>query len=378
MIKLSKVEIKDFAERFKTLKNNEETNQKQKVSLTFQQANKAIENFISFGRKDLKKLKPSFVYNRVNIIKLCLQNQTPLNRWDKIKKLLIDHIDSQIINLVNKDGKLTQYELKPSEIISNLISPNSPISLCIKLLVLFNITDDKIKLSDGIVVDWGFSDIENAFPRYNLIRRGVLLKAKTRTAEIIKKLLPLNEDTYALSLGKDLSNKFSTTYSILIYADTCKYINNNKFFDFIYKQKSSILRSYNISPNENPPNILNVFNNEVQKKLLQQFLGKSIIKFKWGESFSFLDVLKIAKEYFPDQCEEVDTIMSIEHNANWKPDNYLLNENSLRYELIDIYLNTLAPDEREKYLIKLSKEINDFSIFNLTTFRELVQKVGIK
>jgi hypothetical protein len=140
------------------------------------------------------------------------------------------------------------------------------------------------------------------------------------------------------------------------------------------KKHPELVKTYHLNSNTIPGEILEKsLDKNAQKNFLCEFTGNRITKWKWERGvFTNLDASKIAKEYFPAIQEEIESI-SPKTNLIWQPDNYLLDEDSLKYELADLYLQRLTLYEREKLLIGyIVGYIKDLSIFNLKTFRDLL------
>jgi hypothetical protein len=87
------------------------------------------------------------------------------------------------------------------------------------------------------------------------------------------------------------------------------------------------------------------------------------------EGIEIIDISKVAKEYFPDIQKEIVSIIRGSFPYLWKPDNCLLDEDSLRYELADLYLRRFKPYKRERLLLD---QDTGLSIINLKTFRDLI------
>jgi len=324
-------------------------------------------------------LKPSFVETRVKLIVICLKEKTAITRWKKVKEFLVERLESQVLSAYITQGELQDDEVEPSHIMSYLMDPNSFLSQCIKTIVLFNITDDKAKVPKELLIDFGLG-IEYSFPFYTLYKNNILLIAKTKDGRIIKKEVPFNEDNAVLTIySSDLENKISWTYTQLLSEKSKKYytIFHDDFYRLFRKLHKDIVERYNLDSSKNPSYWLSKFEDSIsskekQRQILRELTGVYIEKWVWvkREGRKIYDISKTAKVFFPEVKEKIVSIRPI-YPIPWKPDNSLFNENTLRYELIEQYLKRFQPEERDKLLLE---NIEDFSIFNLVTFRNLVEK----
>jgi hypothetical protein len=77
-------------------------------------------------------------------------------------------------------------------VVRDLLNPGSLLNECVKVVVLFNITDDNINIPDDLVIEFG-GGIENSFPSHRLVRYVMLVKAKTVQREVVERFVPANK-----------------------------------------------------------------------------------------------------------------------------------------------------------------------------------------
>lgn len=378
---LSKQKLKAFTKRF-LLARADKRGRIRNVPITSKEANQAIERFVSLNRKR-KELKPSFINVRVNVLGICLKEKTPLNRWIKVRDFLINRLESQVLNAYPNQDILQDHEVEPSHVLSYLMNPDSFLCWCIKLVVLFNVTDEKVNIPADLYLDF-VSGIKYYFPIHRLRRRKLLLKAKTKDGEIIETLIPYNKDNAGLVWGTDITGKFSVTFSILVDQDSKQYqINNELLFQKLCDLYPDYVEKYKLDNTMKPSFLLSKLGTstdiysrkERQIKLLESIIGKNEIQelqWKWeAQNVTVIDLRKVADTYFPEIMNDIISISPGSIPLRWKPNNYIFDEDSLRYELIDLYLQRFEPHEREKSLME---QIKDLSIFNLRSFRDLIAK----
>lgn len=360
---LSKRKLKAFASRF----SFEEKGHKEKIKrvpITLENARQAVARFISPLQSDLKT---SFVETRIRLLKICLEEKAPLERWVKARDFLLE-------------DSLQDHELEPSGNLSYLMNQDSLLNQCIKVVVLFNLTDDNVSVPEDMIIEFSFR-IEHSFPNHRLIRHVISLKAITIEGEVTERLIPANQENLSsLLFGVNSDNRFSVTYSILIDQNSQPHIiKHDDFFDKFTKSYKDIVKKYHLDSSmklsdwfhklQNPIDIYS--GKERQVRFLKELTGKNITKVRWeAERITKIVISKVVKEYFPDVQKEIISIKP-RFPRLWKPDNYLFDEDLLRYELIDLYLKRFEPYKREKLL---KEHIEDISIFNLKTFRELIAK----
>lgn len=367
---LKKQKLKAFANRF-LFPQKDGKGHSRNVPITLEQATQAIDHFVSL--RQLENLKPSFIKTRIKVLEICLEEKTPLERWIKVRDFLINRLESQVLNVYITQDTLQDHEVPPWGVLSSLMRPDSFPNWCIKVVVLFNVTDDNVVLPEEIIMEFG-SGIEHSFPLHRLTRRGILLKAKTNNGEIIERLIPMNTENFALAWGKDLRNKFSITYSILLDQDSVSHIiRHNYFFDEFKKQYPGFVETYKLDSKMTPVEILErSLIRDAQQKFLEKFTGSTMTKWKWEKGmFTHIDVSKLAREYFRDVKEKIASISTGNIYPRWNPNNHLFDEDLLRYELIDLYLQRFEPYERENLLVH---NLENLSIFNLKTFRDLIAR----
>lgn len=374
---LSKQKVRAFAKRFLT----SETDKKRRarnVPIPLETAIECIERF-TLAHQPIEELKPSFVDTRIKLLEICLQEKTPLERWIKVRDFLVVRLESQVLNAYLNQNTLPDEEVEPEHILRYLMNRGSFLSWCIKVVVLFSITDNDAILPDDVLIDVG-SGIEYNFPSFSLTRSGFLLNAKTKNGFIINRRIQNSSENFALLWGTPTALNFTLTYSILVDQDSKTHIiEHDDFFDRFTKSYGEIVKQHKLDPSMKPSywlskleDPINVYSGkERQQKFLKELTGKRITKRDWqAEHLTVIDISKVVKEFFPDVKEEIVSI-SGSLPIRWIPDNYLFDEDSLRYELIDLYLQKFEPYEREKLLVQF---IEDFSIFNLNSFRELMAK----
>lgn len=360
---LSKQKLKDFAKRFGTLKRDEE-GQLRNIPLTLEEATQAIERFVSLSHR-LDKLKPSFVETRVKVLEICLEEKKPVKRWTKVRDFLVERLESQIVNARFNQPILQNKKVEPRFVLQDLFDPNSLLNWCFKVVILFNVTDDSAALPKDIDITF-FSGIGQIFPKYQLMRRGIMLRVYTQNGRVLERYIPSNTKEFYT----EFCTQYDVTYSILVDQNSkFHFIRHDEFFDEFSKQHPDLVKTYRLTSSIRPSEILKNFQGDAQRRFLKKFLGVPITESKWeAEGLTATDGTRIAEEYFPNLEEEITSI-SWEPFPRWKPDNYLFDEDSLRYELADLYLKRFELEEREKIL---KQNIGNFSIFNLKTFRDLV------
>lgn len=360
---LSKRKLKCFANRF-CYGERDETGQLKKVHITFEEATVAIEHFISLHFR-ANELKRSFIETRVKVLKICLEEKSPLERWVKVRDFLVERLDSQVLGAYITQGILQDSEVEPRFVLENILRPDSYLSWCVKVVVLFNVTDDSIPLPEDLRTNFG-SGIDHNFPMYTLRQRGVKLIAHTKGGEVIEKYI---SDPF-LEFYKGFHKKYDVKCSILVDQDSKTYwIRYDWFFERFNKLHSDLVKTYKLNSDTKPSEILGILHEDAQRDFLKKLIGNSITKWRWKlEGPIGFETIKCAEEHFPDQKREIRSI-SWQVSPRWKPDNYLLDEDLLRYELADSYLQRFQPQGREEILIE---NIRDLSIFNLKSFRELV------
>lgn len=361
---LSDQKLKAFAKRFLP-------------PLTLEEASQAIESFVSLNSK---KLKPSFIETRVQVLEICLQEKTPSRRWKKVRDYLVYKIESQVLNVYANQGILLDHEVEPWGVLSYLMNPDSFLCWCVKVVVIFNASDEKAKIPEDVGIHFG-SRLIYTFPKYSFRRRKILLKANTKDGKIIEKLIPYNAANFNLSWGIDTTGKFSVTYSVLYDRSSKPHIiKHDEFYDKFTKSYKHIVKKYELNSSIKPSEWLSKLGGPVQEystkekqiKLLKELTGERMTKWKWQiEGVTAIDFSKVVEEFFPDLKEEIVSILPGSFPLRWIPDNYLFDENSLRYELTDLYLQRFSPYERERLLMQF---IKDLSIFNLKSFRDLIAK----
>jgi len=369
MKQISNQNIKAFTKRF----GYQRKGKSEIVPLTVEQARDAINSFISLN--GALGLKPSFVETRMSLFKICLEEKTATKRWTKVKDYLLDRLESQVLGIFITQGEMEDKEVDPPDILKNLMDPNSYLCQCIKTVVLFNITDKNEILPDEVLIDFG-SGIEYSFPEHTIKHQVIILKAITINGVIIERGIPANDDNLSNIFGDVLNSKFATKYSLLSDQDSnIHVIQGDKFFNYISKGYPDFIRTYKLNSSMKPSSLFHAFKQEVQQKILKEYTGSEISQWKWVvENKTAIDISKVVKEYFSDVN---DTIISIRPNypIKWEPNNYLFDEDSLRSGLADKFLQGFPLHER---VGMLSEHIQDISVFNLKTFRDIIQKMGTR
>jgi hypothetical protein len=365
---ISKQKLRAFAKRLK-FSEIDTNGHRRNVPITLKQAKNAVKRFVSLDR-EAKYLKPSFVDTRIKVFEIRLKEKTPLERWTKVRDFLIDRLKSQVLHAYITAKVAQDNKVEPIMVLISLLDSGSSLNWFAKAVAFFNLTDN-IKLPYGTTVNLA----PGRFPQYGLVPGEMMLQAKTKKGKIMERLIPRNAENEALAFGQDLKGRFSVTYSILTEQDSKPHIiKHDEFFDKFNKKHPELVKTYHLNSNTIPGEILaKSLEKNAQKNFLCEFTGNRITKWKWERGvFTNLDASKIAKEYFPAIQEEIESI-SPKTNLIWQPDNYLLDEDSLKYELADLYLQRLTLYEREKLLIGyIVGYIKDLSIFNLKTFRDLL------
>ena len=374
-MQISNQNIKAFAKRFRYQRKGRTG----LVPISVEQAKQAINNFITLN--GVNNLKPSFVETRIKLLKICLEEKTATKRWGKVRGYLLERLESQVLSVYITQSDLQDDEVKPFHIMSYLMDPNSFMCQSIKAVVLFNLNDNRVKLPNDLLLDFG-SAFEYSFPFYRLYRNKILLTAKTDGGEFIEKELPYNENNAVLTINRaGPDNKISWTYSLLQREKSKSYyiIFHDDFYRLFRKLHKNIVARYNLDNSKNPSywfsKLFDPMNNhsskERQKKILKELTGQYIMAWNWKkEGKTIYDISKTAKIYFPEVKEKIVSIKPI-YPIPWEPGNFLFNENTLRYELIEQYLKRFKFDEMGQHLIE---KIEDISIFNLESFRNMVDK----
>lgn len=373
MKQISNKNIKAFSERFGYRRKGRNS----LVPISNEQARQAIDNFITLnGDGDIK---PSFVETRLRLLKICLEEETASKRWTKVRDFLLENLESQVLSVYITQSDLQNDEVKSSHIMSYLMDPNSFLCQCIKAVVLFNITDDKAKLPNELLIDFG-SGIEHSFPLHKLNRHNILLIAKTKDGRIIEKELPYNGNNAVLTINSaDSENKISWTYSVLKVKNTKKSykILHDAFYKLFEKLHKDIVIRYNLDSSKNPSYWFsklsdpmdNYSSKERQRKILKELTGQYMMAWNWKkEGKTIYDISKTAKIYFPEVKEKIVSIRPI-YPIPWKPYIHLLDENFLRNEIIVEYLKRFEPEDRERLFIE---NLQSCSVFNLESFRLIV------
>ncbi len=362
---ISTQNIKAFAKRF----GYQRKGGKGIVSISAEQAMQAINNFVKLNGDT--NLKPSFIETRIRLLKICLEEKTAYNRWVSCREYLLKRLESQVLGKYITEGDLPDEEVKPPHLMSNSMDPSSFLSQCIKSVVLFNITDDDVNLSDDILIDFG-SGIQFSFPEHQIKHQVIILKALTKTGVTLERGVPASKDNLSNLFGDLINSKCISKYSYLSDQDSRVHvIQGDKFFDSIQKSHPEISKASKLHSAMKPSTLFSAFNREVQQKIIKQYTGSEISQWKWElENKAVIDFSKVVKEYYSDVNDKIISIRPY-YPIKWKPDNYLFDEDSLRSELVDLFLKTFPLLEREEML---SEYIVDISIFNLKTFRDLLQK----
>lgn len=374
---LSKQKLKRLAKRFVIQQGKR--GERGRVHPSVEQISKAVNRFVIEPKTKEKCLKPTFTSTRVKLLELCLEAQTPRERWTICRDFLIERLESQVFKSL-ENSKLTQdNKVEPSDVVRDLFNPHSLLNQCVKVMVLFNVTDDNTNFPDDLIIEFS-RGIEHSFPRHRLTRYVILLKAKTVEGEVVERFIPANKETISRFIfGMDPENKFSLSFLILIDQNSKPHvIKHDDFFEKFTKSHKSVIEKYKLNSSMNPSywfsklkDPVNIYSGkEKQDKFLKELTGQMITKVKWEkEGIKKIVISKVAKEYFPDIQKE---IVSISHGGFpylWKPDNCLLDEDSLGYELADLYLERFKSYERARLLLD---QVTGLSIINLKTFRDLI------
>ena len=359
---LSDKELKDFSRKFVFLKWIGERTKKKKLSL--KEASQIVEWFVEpEPREDLQKhITASFSETRVKLLKLCLNSQTPNGRWKKCRDSLVKRLETLVIG----------DNVEQSLVFDNLMDPNSFICQCIKVVVFFNATDKGVNLPEGVIIRFP-PPIHLSFSNHRFERSGTTLKAYANDREnIAEKYINMSY----FDVWDELDRNYKPLVSTLI--DTVndkKYlIRHNEFYEEFEKQYTDFINSFSLNPNMEPEELLK--NSSLlkapQRTFLQKVTESKIYNWKWVKPVVHWDVERVINDYFPDLQGKIKSIGL--QSIRYKPDNPLLNEESLRYELADLYLEKLSLYERKEILVGLAKKKKDFSVFRLKAFRDLVDE----
>lgn len=363
---LSKDQLKQFKRRF-LVNRRDKRGRLRQLPIPTEEAIQVIKGFVSLGGSE-DQLKKSFIETRIKLLEICLSENTPQKRWKKARNFLVKKLETQIPRPYLSGQTLRDHQIKPTSVLKSLLNKDSILSRCIKLIVLLNVTNDDIKIPNDLQISYRL----DMFPFYDLTRQGTMLRAHTKRGETIERYDPnLYEDTF---------NKFHVNCSVLIDQNSELHpINNDLFFQKLNELYPEYVEKYKLKKSMKPSYLLSKLGpdtdiyskRERQYKLLKEITGEDITKYNWEiENTDDIDLHKISDAYFREFENEIISI-SWEFYPHWKPNDPLLDEASLRYELADLYLGTLDDKVREEALLN---NIRDLSIFNLKAFRDMITK----
>jgi len=338
-----------------------------KSVLSLKEASRIVDRFVLPPDDVAKSVTTSFTETRVKLLKLCLKSNTPEQRWKKCRDFLIENINTQM------PGNNVEH----NSAVDNLMKSDSCISQCIQAIAFFNATD--VNLPEGVILlvrpldDTGKTPVNLSFPQHFFERHGTTLKAYVQDLGLIaEKYIDKN---YPF-LREELDNNYQLSCSILTDLQTGKLhiLRHKDFFKAFNRQYPDLVKTYRLNSTMRPPEILNPLKTDAQRIFLQRFTSNEISEWKWEKTpISGWDIERIIKDYFPDIQGKVDSIKLT--SIEYKPDNPLLNEKSLRYELADLYMEKLNLYERKKVLIGLEKNIKGFRLFRIKEFRDLIEEL---
>ncbi len=361
---ISTQNLKAFTKRF----GYQRKGSKGIVPISVEQAEKALDNFITLS--GAKNLKPSFVNTRKKVLQICFEENSATNRWVKIKDYLLKRLVSQAAAFYTKKYDLKDV-VKPSNIMSCLMDTNSYISQCIKTLVLFNITDEDAKLPRETIIDFG-SSIEYSFPDHQIKHQVIILKAITESGVNTERIIQASDENLSNFFGEMSKSKYASVYSYLSdEKSNVHIIKMEEFFIYIREKYPDFIKPFKLTSDMKPSILFRAFNEKLQKKILNDYIKKSIEKWKWElENMCVVELSKIVDEYFSDLEARIVSIKPV-YPVIWEPVDRIFDVDVLRYELIDKFLQKFPLHTRIELLTPYFQEI---SIFNLKTFRDLLNK----
>lgn len=339
-------------------------------------AKKALNRFLNKGRDECGK---DFEKTRLKLVQICYEEKTPQKRWAKARDLLVENIGTQIPvkstfsyhlrkKLQKKLGnQTTPLDENPSNynILYMILDNSSYVYECVKLVAIFNTFSNPEKLLPRNVKLFFSEKLD--FEAWNFRYESMRIHIQPKSGE--KKTIDIPEDIY---------NKFKVPCSLLEYTGEDgkehSVVRQDSFYNRFKEKYTDIVRTFKLSLNHKPSQILSVLETEFQRKFLKTLIMKEFTNWKWKQELVPLmergAIIEKIIEPNNIKAEEIEDF-SIERNPLWEPDKPYLNTNAMSFELADHVIKKLTLSERRILLLQASSMIN-YGIFEIPSFGEIV------
>jgi hypothetical protein len=181
---------------------------------------------------------------------------------------------------------------------------------------------------------------------------------------------------------KEFREKYQIYHSIFESGKYRYRIRHETFFDEFKKRNPEEVKFYKLNPKMKPSEILKYINQSFKEKLVGDIFDELLqdkirdgidrTKIKWKllyESTTEIDIKKIAAVF--GKTENDLTGIAKECRPLWRPNDPLLDINTLTYELADCYLRKLSFSEIQECFWRLLPTF-DYDLFNIPTFRYII------
>ena len=139
------------------------------------------------------------------------------------------------------------------------------------------------------------------------------------------------------------------------------------------KRHPELVRTYKITNSMKPFDILNrTFKSQLHKECLNDILG-STGEWEIEKSYPNVGIQQVLINFEPTRAPYEVSRFYCDIKPVWEPNNFLIDFNALRSDLIDTYLRNFNIIEREAILLRLLQGFGfDFDLFEVKAFREIV------
>jgi len=323
-------------------------------------AQKFITNFtLSDMDKSNKKLGEGvflkyehFKNARYELLRICYQVKNPKMRWKRYKEYMISNLNKLRVDF-HKEVNLT-----PAQYIGRVLRDRSYTFELIKFVAYCNALSSKpaIKLPQDVELYGTEKDLRFWLYRRNIVNIVVLYK----DGELKFYDIPLNE-----------YNKYETNYYLFKSGSKTNLISQHEFCLEFKNRRPDIAKYYNITKLTQPFHVLALIKSpEDRQECLNDILG-STGEWEIETSYPDVDIHEVLINYEPTRAPYEVSRFYCDIKPVWYPDNFLIDFDALRYDLIDAYLRNFNVIEREAILLKMLNTV-DFAIFEVKAFREIV------
>lgn len=288
---------------------------------------------------------------RYELLRICYQVKNPKMRWKRYKKYMISNLNNLRLDFQKEKN------LKPAQYISRVLKDRSFTSELINFVACCNALSSKpaIKLPQDVELYGTEKDLRFWVYRRNIANIVVLYN----DGELKFYDIPLNE-----------YNKYETNYYLFKSGSKINLISQHEFCLEFNKRHPELVRTYKITKSMKPFDILNrTFKSQLHKECLNDILG-STGDWEIEKSYPDVDIHEVLRKYDPSRSTDDVSRFYCDKKPIWEPDDFLIDYDALRFNLIDTYLRNFNIIEREAILLRLLQGF-DFDLFELKAFREI-------